>query len=113
MGEIFQNPRRRSSHFILGLKILINSGAVLLAGSGKKCLAFMGSTMRMAPSFRATVCTHASPAIRSCTPLDLIAGVEPDGGGQRQRESHIQSGLLALRTDGLDLQRIGGLLHFF
>jgi hypothetical protein len=27
----------------------------------------MGSTMRMARSFCATVCTHASPAIRSCT----------------------------------------------
>ena len=46
-------------------------------------------------------------------PLELIAGVEPDGSGQRQRESHIEPGLLALRTDGLDLQRIGGLPHFF
>jgi hypothetical protein len=46
-------------------------------------------------------------------PLDLIAGIEPNSGGQRQRESHIEPGLLALRTDGLDLQGIGGLLHFF
>ena len=46
-------------------EILINSGSVLLAGSGKKCLAFMASTMRMTLSFCATVCTHASPAIRS------------------------------------------------
>jgi hypothetical protein len=53
----------------LGPEILINSGSVLLAGSGKKCLAFMGSTMRMTLSFCATVCTHASPAIRSCTSI--------------------------------------------
>ncbi len=50
MGEIFQNPRRRSSHFISGLEIFINSGAVFPAGSGKKCLAFRGSTMRMTPT---------------------------------------------------------------
>src|SRR5208282_1056747 len=56
-----------------GPEILINSGSVLRAGSGKKCLALMGSTMRMTPSFCATVCTHASPTIRSCTGLDPTA----------------------------------------
>ena len=28
-------------------------------------------------------------------------------------KAHIEPGLLALRTNGLDLQGIGGLLHFF
>src|SRR5208282_6080318 len=55
-----------------GPEILINSGSVLRAGSGKKCLALMGSTMRMTPSFCATVCTHASPTIRSCTDERLL-----------------------------------------
>src|SRR5208282_2708540 len=55
-----------------GPEILINSGSVLRAGSGKKCLALMGSTMRMTPSFCATVCTHASPTIRSCTSIKAL-----------------------------------------
>ena len=46
-------------------------------------------------------------------PLDLIARVEADGGGQGQGKTHVEPGLLSLRANGLDFQRIGGWWHFF
>src|SRR6266498_4092035 len=45
-------------------------------------------------------------------PLNLVAGLQPDGDGQGQREAHIQAGILSARTDRLNSQRISG-LHFF
>ena len=45
-------------------------------------------------------------------PLHFIARIEADGGGQGQRKTDVKPGLLALRTDRLNFQRIGG-LHFF
>ena len=46
-------------------------------------------------------------------PLDLVARVEADGGGQGQGKTHVKPGLLSLRANGLDSQRIGGRLHLF
>ena len=45
-------------------------------------------------------------------PLHLITGMEADGGGQGQRKTHIQPGLLSLRTNRLNFQGIGR-RHFF
>ena len=38
-------------------------------------------------------------------PLDFLAGFQADGRRQGQREVDIQTGLLALGTDGLNLQK--------
>jgi len=46
-------------------------------------------------------------------PLNVIAGVEADGRGQGQWKTDVEPGLLALRADGLDFQRIGGRRHVF
>jgi len=46
-------------------------------------------------------------------PLDAVAGVEADGGGQGQGKTHVEPGLLSPRSNGLDFQRVGGRLHFF
>ena len=46
-------------------------------------------------------------------PLDLVAGLEANGGGQGQWKTHVEPGLLSFGADGLDLQRIGVRLHFF
>ncbi len=46
-------------------------------------------------------------------PLDLIAGVEANGGGQGLGKTYVEPGFLPPRTKGLDFQGIGGLLHFF
>ena len=32
-------------------------------------------------------------------PLNLVAGLQADGGGQGQRETHIHAGILSTRTD--------------
>jgi hypothetical protein len=45
-------------------------------------------------------------------PLNPIARIETDGRRQGQRKTDIEPGLLALRTNRLYFQRIGG-LHFF
>jgi hypothetical protein len=42
-------------------------------------------------------------------PLDFFAGLQADGGGERQREVDVESGLLALGADGLNFERIIGL----
>lgn len=39
-------------------------------------------------------------------PLDFLAGLQADGGGERQREVDVESGLLALGADGLNFKRI-------
>jgi hypothetical protein len=45
-------------------------------------------------------------------PLHAIARIQSDGRRQGQGKTHVEPGLLALRADRLDLQRIGR-LHFF
>ena len=45
-------------------------------------------------------------------PLDLFTGFQADGGGQCQREAHVEPWVLSARTDGLDAQW-EGCLHFF
>jgi hypothetical protein len=45
-------------------------------------------------------------------PLDLIARFQADGRGQGEGKTDVEPRLLALRTDGLNLERIGG-LHLF
>jgi hypothetical protein len=41
-------------------------------------------------------------------PLDRVAGVEADGGGQRDGDVDVEFGAVALRADGLDFQGIVG-----
>jgi len=39
-------------------------------------------------------------------PLDLVARLQADGGGQREGEIDVEARLLSLGTDGLDFERI-------
>lgn len=45
-------------------------------------------------------------------PLNFIAWFQADGGGQGQGKAHIEPGVLAFGSDGLNTQWISG-LHFF
>jgi hypothetical protein len=45
-------------------------------------------------------------------PLDGFATFQAKGGGQSQGKADVKAGLFALRTHGLNFQRIGR-LHFF